>query len=81
SFSSVLGQLGNKGAVSVRFFVHGTSFCFVCCHLDSGGEDGDALLRNTDAASVLSRTSFHGHGHGGAPPPEEPLPKNILDHE
>ncbi|TVU05821.1 hypothetical protein EJB05_49005 [Eragrostis curvula] len=80
--AGVLGRLGNKGAVSVRFLLHGTSFCFVCCHLASGSEGGDALLRNADAASILSRTSFNGQGGGGgAPPPEEPLPKKILDHE
>ncbi|XP_062190909.1 type IV inositol polyphosphate 5-phosphatase 9-like [Phragmites australis] len=76
--AGVLGRLGNKGAVSVRFLLHGTSFCFVCCHLASGGEEGDALLRNDDAASILSRTSFQ--GSGGAPAPQE-LPKNILDHD
>jgi hypothetical protein len=65
-----------QGAVSVRFLLHGTSFCFVCCHLASGGEEGDALLRNADAADILARTSFH----GAALSPEE-LPKRILDHE
>jgi hypothetical protein len=59
--------------------LHGTSFCFVCCHLASGGEEGDALLRNADAADILSRTSFRGDG-AVAPSPEE-LPKKILDHE
>jgi hypothetical protein len=65
-----------QGAVSVRFLLHGTSFCFVCCHLASGGEEGDALLRNADAADIFARTSFH----GAVLSPEE-LPKKILDHE
>ncbi|KAL6862408.1 hypothetical protein ACP4OV_016749 [Aristida adscensionis] len=76
--AGVLGRLGNKGAVTVRFMLHGTSFCFVCCHLASGGDDGDALLRNADVAGILSRTSFH--GRGGAPAAQE-LPKKILDHD
>ncbi|XP_066352052.1 type IV inositol polyphosphate 5-phosphatase 9-like isoform X3 [Miscanthus floridulus] len=77
--AGVLGRLGNKGAVSVRFLLHGTSFCFVCCHLASGGEDGDALRRNADAAGILSRTSFV--RSGGAPAAPDELPKKILGHD
>ncbi|CAD6265439.1 unnamed protein product [Miscanthus lutarioriparius] len=77
--AGVLGRLGNKGAVSVRFLLHGTSFCFVCCHLASGGEDGDAIRRNADAAGILSRTSFV--RSGGAPAALDELPKKILGHD
>ncbi|RCV31133.1 hypothetical protein SETIT_6G152300v2 [Setaria italica] len=77
--AGVLGRLGNKGAVSVRFLLHDTSFCFVCCHLASGGEVGDALRRNADAADILSRTSFL-NSSGGVPAPVD-LPKKILDHD
>ncbi|KAF8772854.1 hypothetical protein HU200_005241 [Digitaria exilis] len=78
--AGVLGHLGNKGAVSVRFLLHGTSFCFVCCHLASGGEKGAALRRNADAAGILSRTRFL--DSGGAPAPAtKDMPKNILDHD
>jgi len=66
--------------VSVRFLLHGTSFCFVCCHLASGGGGGDALRRNADAAYILARTSFLNSGGAPAPAPEE-LPRKILDHE
>jgi phosphatidylinositol-bisphosphatase len=69
----------SQGAVSVRFLLHGTSFCFVCCHLASGGEDSDALRRNADAADILSRTSFL--CSGGAPAAPYELPKKILGHE
>jgi hypothetical protein len=68
-----------QGAVSVRFLLHGTSFCFVCCHLASGSKDGDVLLRNVDATDILSRTSFRCHRSMAAP--EEELPTKILDHE
>lgn len=68
----VMGCLGNKGAVSVRFWLHDTSFCFVCCHLASGSKCGAVLLRNADAADILSRTSF---------PTAAGLPEKILDHD
>ncbi|KAF8407559.1 hypothetical protein HHK36_006693 [Tetracentron sinense] len=69
-----LGCLGNKGSVSVRFRLHERSFCFVCCHLASGGREGDERHRNSDAAEIFSRTSF----------PCDPslgLPRKILDHD
>jgi phosphatidylinositol-bisphosphatase len=67
-----------QGAVSVRFLLHGTSFCFVCCHLASGSKDGDVLLRNVDAADILSRTRFRRCGTAAL---DEELPSKILDHE
>ncbi|KAL5230325.1 hypothetical protein ABZP36_029101 [Zizania latifolia] len=81
--AGVLGRLGNKGAVSVRFMLHGTSFCFVCCHLASGGKGGDALLRNADAADILSRTTFRrsAAASSSAAPSQEELPRKILDHD
>ncbi|BAF25008.1 type IV inositol polyphosphate 5-phosphatase 9 isoform X1 [Oryza sativa Japonica Group] len=72
--SGIMGYLGNKGSVSIRFVLHETSFCFVCCHLASGGKQGDVLLRNFDAADILVRTRFP----GGA---TQELPKKILDHD
>ncbi|CAO2163311.1 unnamed protein product [Urochloa humidicola] len=78
--AGVLGRLGNKGAVSARFFLHGTSFCFVCCHLASGGDGSGALRRNANATHILSRTSFV-HSSGGGAPASPDLPKKILDHD
>jgi hypothetical protein len=46
----------------------------VCCHLASGGKEGDVLLRNLDAADILARTRFPGGG-------SQKLPEKILDHE
>ncbi|XP_010554268.1 PREDICTED: type IV inositol polyphosphate 5-phosphatase 9-like isoform X2 [Tarenaya hassleriana] len=70
----VMGCLGNKGAVSVRYKLHETSFCFVCGHLASGGRDKDGKKRNSDVADILSRSSFP---RG----PSLDLPKKILDHD
>ncbi|ONK61283.1 uncharacterized protein A4U43_C08F28090 [Asparagus officinalis] len=71
----ILGCLGNKGSVSVRFCLHGTSFCIVCCHLASGGKEGDEVRRNSDAMEIFSRTTF--------PRGSESLdlPQKILDHD
>ncbi|XP_077230964.1 type IV inositol polyphosphate 5-phosphatase 9-like [Tasmannia lanceolata] len=72
--SGIMGCLGNKGSVSIRFCLHGTSFCFVCCHLASGGKEGDEMHRNSDVEEILSRTSF----------PRGPslhFPRKILDHD
>ncbi|EES15005.1 type IV inositol polyphosphate 5-phosphatase 6 [Sorghum bicolor] len=82
--AGVLGLLGNKGAVTVRFVLQGTSFCFVCCHLASGSDDGDVLLRNADVGAILSRTRFHGRGSAEAEAEasqELTLPKKILHHD
>ncbi|KAF8398881.1 hypothetical protein HHK36_014745 [Tetracentron sinense] len=70
----IMGYLGNKGSVSVRFRLHERSFCFVCCHLASGGRVGDERHRNSDVAEIMSRTSFP---RG----PKLDLPQKILDHE
>nr|XP_010905628.3 type IV inositol polyphosphate 5-phosphatase 9 isoform X1 [Elaeis guineensis] len=70
----IMGCLGNKGSVSVRFYLHETSFCFVCCHLASGGKEGDQVHRNSDVMDIFSRTSFpRGSSFN--------LPQKILDHD
>ncbi|KAG5233836.1 type inositol 1,4,5-trisphosphate phosphatase CVP [Salix suchowensis] len=70
----ILGCLGNKGSVSVRFFLLETSLCFVCSHLASGGKEGDEKNRNADASEILSCTRF---SRG----PLRNLPRKILDHD
>ncbi|CAN6166859.1 unnamed protein product [Urochloa humidicola] len=72
--SGIMGCLGNKGSVSIRFVLHETSFCFVCCHLASGGKEGDVLLRNLDVADIFARTWFPGRA-------TQELPEKILDHD
>uniref|UniRef100_A0A7N0TGE4 Inositol polyphosphate-related phosphatase domain-containing protein n=1 Tax=Kalanchoe fedtschenkoi TaxID=63787 RepID=A0A7N0TGE4_KALFE len=70
----IMGCLGNKGSVSVRFLLHETSFCFICSHLASGGREGDQGNRNSNVSEIFSRTSF----------PRGPLlelPRKIIDHD
>ncbi|XVE91850.1 hypothetical protein REPUB_Repub01dG0046900 [Reevesia pubescens] len=70
----IMGCLGNKGSISVRFRLHETSFCFVCSHLASGGREGDEKIRNSNVSEILSRTSFpRGPSHD--------FPRKILDHD
>ncbi|KAJ8470275.1 hypothetical protein OPV22_024618 [Ensete ventricosum] len=70
----IMGCLRNKGSVSLRFCLHETSFCFVCCHLASGGKQGDEMHRNADFMDILSRTCFRSGS-------SVDLPKKILDHD
>ncbi|KAJ8760446.1 hypothetical protein K2173_015113 [Erythroxylum novogranatense] len=70
----IMGCLGNKGSVSVRFQLHETSFCLVCSHLASGGKEGDEKHRNSDVVDILTRTCFS-KGHF------LDLPRKILDHD
>nr|XP_016514156.1 PREDICTED: type IV inositol polyphosphate 5-phosphatase 9-like isoform X2 [Nicotiana tabacum] len=70
----IMGCLGNKGAVSVRFQLHQTSLCFVCSHLASGGREGDEKIRNANVAEIFSRTAFP---KGSS----LELPRKILDHD
>ncbi|KAL8249675.1 hypothetical protein R6Q59_006543 [Mikania micrantha] len=72
----IMGCLGNKGSVSVRFQFHETSFCFICAHLASGGREGDERLRNYNVTEIFSRTSFP-----TSMGPSLDLPKTILQHD
>jgi CRP-like cAMP-binding protein len=52
----VLGMLGNKGAVSLRFQIFDTSFCFVCSHLAAHREN--LASRNADVGKISTKTIF-----------------------
>lgn len=52
----VMGMLGNKGGVSVRFNFRNTSFCFVCAHLAAHREN--LVGRHNDAKNILEKSVF-----------------------
>ena len=52
----VMGVMGNKGGVSVRFQFYDSTLCFICTHLAAHREN--VAGRNADFANVYSKTSF-----------------------
>jgi hypothetical protein len=50
----VMGVMGNKGGVVVRFNLYSTSICFVCAHL--AASRGSIEARNSDYRNIMERS-------------------------
>jgi len=55
----LLGMMGNKGAVAVRFSFYDSSICIVCAHL--AAHRGAVSARNSDFKAIIDRTVFLGN--------------------
>ena len=56
----IMGVMGNKGGVAIRFDVWDSSFCVINSHLNAG--QGNTPRRNQDYLDISTNLAFEGEG-------------------
>ncbi len=70
--TGIMGVMGNKGGVTIRFRLHDSTLCFTNSHL--AAHDDAVARRNQDHAEILRRTLL-------APATPGDRPATLLQHE
>jgi len=52
----IMGKMGNKGVIAIRFTLFSTQFCFVSCHLAAGVKKIEK--RNNNYQNILEKIAF-----------------------
>lgn len=53
----IMGVMGNKGAVAIRFRIYNTTVCLVCSHLSANRDN--VIGRNNDVRNINEKTALY----------------------
>ena len=54
--TGIMGVMGNKGGISIRFNLYDSSLCFICSHFHASRDN--IVLRNQDFHSIFENSNF-----------------------